>query len=123
MADGQADDLLEAAHSLIQEMGADVIFEGWVYRAIVEDANIGKTGANFLHHQSLGAYIASADPKLFRFSPKDFNPWATGDPPREGQFILWHDLKYLVTAVSYEDAADQTIGIEVYTYRYVVPPL
>lgn len=102
-----------------QGAGTDVVYGGLTYRVMSASVSGSDAGTQTLPVQTLGVYIASADPRMFNFSPQDFQPWTEIEPPREGQEIIWHGLLYQISAVTYLDVGDHTVSIQCYANREV----
>lgn len=100
--------------------GTTVTFNGIDYRVTTESVSGAKVGVQNLPDDALGVYIASADPRVFRFSPQYFQPITDVRPPQEGNELIWHGLRYRITLANYDDADEDTNGLNVFAYRQVV---
>jgi hypothetical protein len=103
--------------------GSPVIFNDVEYRVTTESvsgANVGIQGLPMAQKMTLTVFIASADPRVFRFSPSQFVPVTDVLPPMEGDELHWHNLVYRVTRITYDDYNDDTHAIMVYAYRKVI---
>jgi hypothetical protein len=106
--------------SLRQDRGSRVFFRGVEYRVSTESVAGAQVGQQALPVESVGPLIAAADPRIFRFSPAFFRPVTEIDPPQENEEILWHNLRYRITRVNYDDESTDTHAINCYAYRMVV---
>ena len=106
---------------LREKVGTTVEFQGTEYRVLTEEVSGAKVGVQALDKKdTLGPYIASADPRVFRFNPAHFLPIIRVLLPIEGDELIWHRLIYVITLVNYSDVGEDTTGINVYAYRKVV---
>lgn len=104
----------------IQKFGAQIEYRGQTYRCIPEKGVTRDVGTDLLPNTSLGVYKASEDPTIFLFDPQDFQPTTGTPPPQEGEELVWHQLRYQITHVTYEDVSDNTAVVVVYAFRMVV---
>lgn len=100
--------------------GTIVTFGGRDYSVTTRQATGADVGAIALSVELFRVFIASADPRLFVFSAREFHPFEPGIfAPQEGKIIVWHGLNYLVTKLNYGDVHDDTHRINAWCYRYI----
>lgn len=102
--------------------GTAVLFKGVSYQVETESVSGAEVGEQGLP-KTLGPYIASADPRVFIFSPRYFSPSTAVQCPIEGNQLIWHDLRYRVVNTTFEDQDDDTTSVLVYAYREIFDDL
>lgn len=103
-----------------QRHGSDVTFNGVVYRAHTREVSGALTGSVALPVGVLKQFIASADSRVFAFSPLDWAPWTAVDPPQEGNRLVWMGWNYEITHVTHEPQGDDTVELLCYCLRDII---
>ena len=103
--------------------GSQVTFNGQTYWVFTAQTPGNTAGTQALDQAKFGVMLANAAPRLFDFSPIDFMPYTTVDPPVDGSVIQYVAWNYLITHPDVSNVGLNTEGLVMYGYRWIDQPV